>query len=816
MLELLGDDPGLVVEPRFREIASVLPLALYMTDAEGRVTFYNQAAADLAGRNPTLGQEFWCVSWKLYRPDGTSLPHDQCPMAVALRERRPVRGVEVIAERPDGRRVPLMPHPTPLFSAAGEFIGGLNVLVDISELKQAQQAAQDRLVRQAALHRFTDRLYRARSTEDVYAAAFEAMQAMLGCSRASILLFDRQDIMRFVADRGLSESYKKAVEGHTPWTRADVDPSPIFIPDVSRSPELSTLSGVLRAENIAALGFIPLVSGGSVIGKFMVYYDRPRLFSSDDSELALTIARQLGFAISRQAVEMELRRQNERMGTLYRISKSLTRDLDVTRIVQEVTDAATRLCGARYGAFFYNSIDSNGECYQLYALSGAPQEAFARLGMPRKTALFQPTFEGTTIVRSDDIRRDPRYGRNFPHTGMPEGHLPVVSYLAVPVVSGSGEVLGGLFLGHDRPGMFSEEAERMVAAVASQAAIAIDNGRLLQSAEREIEHRRRAEREAHESNEWLRLAMQAGKVGLWDWDIVNDRIEWTDSLFAIYGIEREQFVGTYASWLQGVHPDDRELVRNSIERSLRERVPYELEFRSFRANGDVLWLYANATVIYDGDRPTNLVGATVDITERKQSEEQRDLLVAELSHRVKNNLATVVSIARQTLPRSGAFDGVRKTFEGRIQALAQTHARLAENNWVGVSLRTMLADELAPYRREDGRNMRIEGPDVNFDPKLSVALGMAFHELATNAAKYGALSVEDGFVEVGWERQDDDLVVLWSESGGPAVEPPQRSGFGRLLLERAIAADLGGRAELDFATNGLRFRLVLPGHGRMT
>src|SRR5690606_11259771 len=115
--------------------------------------------------------------------------------------------------------------------------------------------------------------------------------------------------------------------------------------------------------------------------------------------------------------------------------------------------------------------------------------------------------------------------------------------------------------------------------------------------------------------------------------------------------------------------------------------------------------------------------------------------------------------------------------------------------------------ELAPYRREDGRNMRIEGPDVNFDPKLSVALGMAFHELATNAAKYGALSVEDGFVEVGWERQGDDLVVLWSESGGPAVEPPQRSGFGRLPLERAIAADLGGRAELDFATDGLRFRL---------
>jgi signal transduction histidine kinase/ActR/RegA family two-component response regulator len=163
---------------------------------------------------------------------------------------------------------------------------------------------------------------------------------------------------------------------------------------------------------------------------------------------------------------------------LNRVGASVAAELDLERAVQVVTDAATELSGAAFGAFFYNIVDDQGEKYLLYTLSGAPREAFAKFPMPRNTGVFAPTFRGEAVVRSEDITQDPRFGHNPPYFGMPNGHLPVCSYLAVSVVSRSGEVLGGLFLGHPERGIFTARAERLVAGIASQAAIAIDNARL--------------------------------------------------------------------------------------------------------------------------------------------------------------------------------------------------------------------------------------------------------------------------------------------------------------------------------------------------
>lgn len=164
--------------------------------------------------------------------------------------------------------------------------------------------------------------------------------------------------------------------------------------------------------------------------------------------------------------------------TLLRTGEVVSGDLDLQRIVQSVTDAATQATGAQFGAFFYNVINQKGESYTLYTLSGVPREAFSKFPMPRNTDVFAPTFNGEGIVRSDDITADPRYGKNVPHHGMPEGHLPVRSYLAVPVKSRSGEVLGGLFFGHSKPAVFLPSSERLVGAMAKQAAIAIENARL--------------------------------------------------------------------------------------------------------------------------------------------------------------------------------------------------------------------------------------------------------------------------------------------------------------------------------------------------
>jgi PAS domain S-box-containing protein len=195
----------------------------------------------------------------------------------------------------------------------------------------------------------------------------------------------------------------------------------------------------------------------------------------------------------RRRTELALERQRRLQRELERVSRLISQDLDLERTVQAVTDIATELTDAQFGAFFYNLIDDNGESYTLYTLSGAPRAAFETFGMPRNTAVFGPTFRGEGVVRSDNIREDPRYGHNAPHRGMPAGHLPVTSYLAVPVIGRSGIVIGGLFLGHEKPAVFTQDAEDLIVGIAGHAAIAFDNAMLHKAAQEEIAQRRRAE-----------------------------------------------------------------------------------------------------------------------------------------------------------------------------------------------------------------------------------------------------------------------------------------------------------------------------------
>lgn len=196
---------------------------------------------------------------------------------------------------------------------------------------------------------------------------------------------------------------------------------------------------------------------------------------------------------AQKQTERELEQQRLRLERLNRIAKVLARDLDLDRIVQTVTDIATELTGAKFGSFFYNVTNEKGESYQLYTLSGVPRSAFEKFPMPRNTAVFDPTFRGTQIVRSADIRKDPRYGKNAPYHGQPKGHLPVASYLAVPVIGRSGAVLGGLFFGHDEIGVFDKNAEEIALGIAGHAAVAIDNARLHKAVQIELEQRKAAE-----------------------------------------------------------------------------------------------------------------------------------------------------------------------------------------------------------------------------------------------------------------------------------------------------------------------------------
>jgi PAS domain S-box-containing protein len=201
--------------------------------------------------------------------------------------------------------------------------------------------------------------------------------------------------------------------------------------------------------------------------------------------------------------EEDVREERRALEILNRAGSALALETDLHRLVQIVTDAGVELTGAEFGAFFYNVINTVGESYMLYTLSGAPLEAFSKFPMPRNTEVFAPTFSGEGIVRSDDITADPRYGKNAPRKGMPEGHLPVRSYLAVPVTSRSGDVLGGLFFGHKETNVFTERSERGLSGLAAEAAVAIDNVRLSQSAQHELEERKRTQEALEQLNATL-------------------------------------------------------------------------------------------------------------------------------------------------------------------------------------------------------------------------------------------------------------------------------------------------------------------------
>jgi PAS domain S-box-containing protein len=252
----------------------------------------------------------------------------------------------------------------------------------------------------------------------------------------------------------------------------------IIIPDVRQSEEDFVLSQIRAGKSVRHYETVRQRKDGSLIPISLTVSP----IHNDDGVVigASKIARD---NTERSRLLATAQEQATTLRTLSEIGVTLAASLDQGAIVQKVTDAATAATHAEFGAFFYNVIDAkSGEAYMLYTLSGVPKEAFEGFPQPRATAVFAPTFHGEGVVRLDDVTQDPRYGKNPPYHGMPKGHLPVRSYLAVPVKAASGEVLGGLFFGHSRPGVFTEQHEQLVTGVASWASVALENARLYREA----------------------------------------------------------------------------------------------------------------------------------------------------------------------------------------------------------------------------------------------------------------------------------------------------------------------------------------------
>jgi PAS domain S-box-containing protein len=297
-------------------------------------------------------------------------------------------------------------------------------------------------------------------------------------------------------------------------------------------------------------------------------------------------------------------------------------------------------------------------------------------------------------------------------------------------------------------------------------------------------------------------------VMIWMSDAQNKCLHLNRMLREFWGVE-EEGIPTF-DWRATMHPEDAEGIVQSMMAAVKARAPVSVKGRSLSAKGGYRILQTDARPRFSANGEfLGLIGVNVDVTEREEAEAERELLIAELNHRVKNTLSVVQSIAHQTFREPETVEA-RKAFEGRLVALSLAHNLLTRLNWEHASLAEIA--RLVLNVTEDGSaRIRASGPTVLLPPKDALAVTMALHELSTNAMKYGALSNETGRVDVEWSRSEGPrLRLTWRESGGPPVAPPRRRGFGSSLLERSLASDLDGEVRLDFEASGLVCRIDAP------
>jgi PAS domain S-box-containing protein len=529
----------------------------------------------------------------------------------------------------------------------------------------------------------------------------------------------------------------------------------------------------------------------------------------------------------------------------------LSGNLDLESIVQAATDAGRELSGAQFGAFFYNVLDASGESYLLYTLSGAAREKFAHFPMPRNTMVFGPTFEGSAIVRSGDITKDPRYGQNAPYHGMPSGHLPVRSYLAVPVKGQSGEVLGGLFYGHAEAEIFGPDSESLVATVAAQAAVAIENTRLREQLNRRIADL--ADAEARHKAASKRLGefaaiIESSDDAILSKDLTGKITSWNPAATRILGYTSEEMIG--ASILR-IIPQELHSDEPMILAKIRAGHPID-HFETTRITKDGRRLDVSLSISPVHDNSGQIVGAAKilrDISARKQLEQSllqaekiaaTGRMAATIAHEINNPLEAIVNLlylanARATDPEQIGFLDAAESEVARVSHIAkQTLGYYRDPTaTTSISLSDIAAEAIRIYEpRCKNAGIRIER---YLEPSPGIVLRkgeimQVISNLVANAIyampSGGTLSI--AVKHLSPESAADHGVVLSVEDTGIGISPEQlprifdafyttRGNIGTgigLFIARQFVEGHGGKIEVQSRTgphaHGTKMSIYLP------
>lgn len=417
---------------------------------------------------------------------------------------------------------------------------------------------------------------------------------------------------------------------------------------------------------------------------------------------------------------------------------------------------------------------------------------------------YRTSLEGHSPWLPDTIEPEPIFVRDIALTSETESVKRIIidegirSLAFIPITVG-GRVTGKFMAYRAEPADFSESDRALAITIARQLGFSIERMRL-------EEQRARALSELKDSEERFRLMSEHAPVMIWMSDQNGSCLHLNRMLRDFWNVE-ESALKSF-DWRTTMHEDDIPKITTAMIDAHVRHKPVTVDGRYRCVNGEYRTLRTVAQPRFEkGGRFAGMTGVNIDITEQQRAEEQRELLMAELNHRVKNTLAVVQGLAHQTFRKTDRV--AMRAFEGRLLALAGAHSLLTRANWENASLRKLAADAL---QAGGGRRILVEGPDIMLSPRFALSLALAFHELFTNTLKYGALSAESGSVRVTWAPHADGktLVIRWMESGGPETKPPKQRGFGSLLIEKALAQDVQGDVTMDYRPGGLTCSITLP------
>jgi PAS domain S-box-containing protein len=494
-----------------------------------------------------------------------------------------------------------------------------------------------------------------------------------------------------------------------------------------------------------------------------------------------------GMGAAPQALEEE---RAAHLETLYRLTDRLYRAPDLEAILSAALDSITEGLGCERcsillfdeaGVMRFVAWRGLSDAYRAQLEGHTPWEPGAHDPPP----IFVPDIdvadeadEVKTIIRGEGIRS-----------------------LAFIPLTAQGRVIGKFMSYRPAPHHYSKGAQALAVTIARQLGFSIERAQ----AERA---RRAALRDLQESEERFRLMAEHAPVMIWMCDAGGRCLHLNQMLRRFWKVE-DDGISSF-DWRSSLHPEDADGVMAQMGDALarRSRVSVTARYRSASGEFRILETVAHPRFGNDGTF-MGLTGVNIDITQRRKAEDQRELLLAELNHRVKNTLAVVQGLAHQTFRRTD--ENARHAFEGRLLALATAHDLLTRSHWESTSLQQLAKDTL---QLGGGMGQRIEaqGPPVSLSPRAALSIALAFHELLTNALKYGALSNDTGRVNLAWtlNRRQGKLQLLWREEGGPPVRKSGHRGFGSFLLERTLASDLQGRVDVDYEPTGVTCLIEMP------